>query len=252
MDSSCAAGYTSGSQIARRVTEEWGASNLYCASCESDSLSRAPCNTKAVDFVCPNCSASYQLKARRRWNPHRVADAAYSSMLDVVMSDRVPNLLVMQYSHAYSVQNLMLVPSFFFAPTAVEKRRPLAATARRAGWVGCNILLDAIATQGKVRLVVEGSSECPAEIRRKYAALRPLAALDVRVRGWTLDVLRIVQNMPNDQFTLADAYKQESRLAALHPSNRNIRAKIRQQLQILRDLGFLAFEGHGNYKRMLR
>jgi len=36
-------------------------------------------------------------------------------------------------------------------------------------------------------------------------------------------------------------------LKALHPQNQNVRAKIRQQLQILRDLGLLDFISLGEY-----
>jgi type II restriction enzyme len=34
----------------------------------------------------------------------------------------------------------------------------------------------------------------------------------------------------------------------LHPQNRNIEAKIRQQLQMLRDHGLIEFLGNGRYR----
>ena len=37
-------------------------------------------------------------------------------------------------------------------------------------------------------------------------------------------------------------------MARLHPQNRFVRPKIRQQLQILRDLGLLEFLGRGRYR----
>jgi hypothetical protein len=40
------------------------------------------------------------------------------------------------------VENVILIPRFAFPLSAIEKRKPLAETARRAGWVGCNILLQ--------------------------------------------------------------------------------------------------------------
>ena len=49
---------------------------------------------------------------------------------------------------------------------------------------------------------------------------------------------------------LGDMYAFEQRLSALHPDNRNIRPKIRQQLQVLRDLQMLSFSGGGNYARV--
>ncbi len=32
-----------------------------------------------------------------------------------------------------------------------------------------------------------------------------------------------------------------------YPNNKNVRPKIRQQLQVLRDLGLIEFEGQGKY-----
>jgi len=53
-----------------------------------------------------------------------------------------------------------------------------------------------------------------------------------------------------ETFTLEDIYRHEKHLAKLHPDNRNIRAKIRQQLQVLRDEGFIEFIGRGVYRRI--
>lgn len=50
------------------------------------------------------------------------------------------------------------------------------------------------------------------------------------------------------RFTLADVYRYEDELARLHPRNRHVRDKIRQQLQVLRDLGIVEFLGGGRYR----
>jgi len=65
--------------------------------------------------------------------------------------------------------------------------------------------------------------------------------------GWTLDVLNLLRSLHKQTFTLADAYTLEPHLASLHPANRHVRPKIRQQLQILRDLGLLHFLSPGHY-----
>ena len=49
-------------------------------------------------------------------------------------------------------------------------------------------------------------------------------------------------------FTLDDVYAHEDELAALHPGNRHVRDKIRQQLQVLRDMGLLQFLSPGSYR----
>lgn len=145
--------------------------NLFCAACSNDSVSPAPVNTKAIDFCCPQCDACYQLKASRIWNERRIPDAGYSAMISAIRGDRVPNLVVMQYSDAWKVQNLLLVPSFLFNESAIEKRKPLAATARRAGWVGCNIRLSAMPEHGKIRIVDFGIIARCERVRQNISAL---------------------------------------------------------------------------------
>lgn len=51
------------------------------------------------------------------------------------------------------------------------------------------------------------------------------------------------------EFTLDDVYAHEAALAAIYPGNNNVRPKIRQQLQVLRDRGWLEFNGRGSYRR---
>jgi type II restriction enzyme len=57
--------------------------------------------------------------------------------------------------------------------------------------------------------------------------------------GWTLDVLRVVQLLGKMQFSNDDVYEFVPHLERLHPENRHVRDKVRQQLQVLRDRKFL-------------
>jgi len=240
-------GYKSPTQITRKITEAWGSENLYCVACESPSLNPAPVNTEAVDFNCAYCHANYQLKALKSWNERRVPDAGYDAMMRALQSDSIPNLLIMQYTPEWAVRNLILIPSFFFSPAAIQKRKPLSPNARRAGWVGCNILLSEIAIDGKIPIVSNSSSHSPDTVRMRYSLVRPLSRVVTDKRGWTLDVLRIVRKIEKARFSLADINDFESVLAEIYPENRNVRPKIRQQLQILRNFGYLRFEGRGQY-----
>jgi type II restriction enzyme len=72
--------------------------------------------------------------------------------------------------------------------------------------------------------------------------------LNVQKRGWTLDVLQIVKRLDKKEFTLREVYDQEEALAKLHPDNHNVQPKIRQQLQVLRDLDLLEFLTPGFYR----
>jgi hypothetical protein len=60
--------------------------------------------------------------------------------------------------------------------------------------------------------------------------------------------MKCVDLLGRDEFTLDDVYAFEDRLAAIYPGNNNIRPKIRQQLQVLRDQGYLIFLGRGRYQ----
>lgn len=242
-------GYKSLSQRARVATENWGAENLYCPSCKSDRLARTPPNAPSIDFVCPLCKSPFQLKSQGRPLSCRIADAAYGPMRRAIEANRTPNLFVLHYDRfLWEVCDLILIPHFAFSLSAVEQRKPLGAVARRAGWIGCNINLDKIPTDGKLPIVLDGRETSAAEVRRGFARLRPIQALDSEMRGWTLDVLNVVRSLGKTNFSLAEVYAYDEALAATHPTNRNVRAKIRQQLQVLRDLGLLRFLGHGAYR----
>jgi type II restriction enzyme len=170
-------------------------------------------------------------------------------MVRAIMEDRTPNLFALQYGISnWMVENVILIPRFAFPLSAIEKRKPLAPTARRAGWVGCNILLHAIPPDARIKIVSDGMPIAPVVVREQYFRIRPLAKLDAKQRGWTLDVLNVVRSLGKSEFNLSEVYESEEKLAKLHPANRHVRDKIRQQLQVLRGLGFLKFLGRGDYR----
>lgn len=241
--------YKSASQRARVGTESWGALNFFCPACKSPSLDIAPRNTAAIDYFCLICKSPFQLKSQSKPLGPKIVDAAYSEMKRAILEDRTPNLFVLHYDlDTWAVRTVLLVPHFAFALSAVERRKPLASTARRAGWVGCNILLEKIPVHARIPVVSEGSPNIPREVRNSYDRLRPLEKLKVEKRGWTLDVLQVVQSLGKLEFTLADVYAHTDALAKLHPDNHYIQPKIRQQLQVLRDVGLLEFLGDGSYR----
>jgi type II restriction enzyme len=243
------ANYKSPSQRARVATETWGLYNLFCPNCAENRLDCTPPNTPTVDYICRKCKSSFQLKSQGNPLSFRIVDAAYISMRDAIRTNRTPNLFVMHYDRKeWSVSNVILIPNFAFSMSAIEKRKALGPEARRAGWVGCNILLGRIPPDAKIPIVTQGRPISSSEVRKQYARLRPLEALTSENRGWTLDVLNVVRGFGMSDFALSDVYALESSLAQLHPQNRHIRDKIRQQLQVLRDLGLLLFLGRGNYR----
>ncbi len=170
-------------------------------------------------------------------------------MMASLSSESAPNLLLLHYSAAtWTVENLMLVPSFAFSPSAIECRKPLAATAQRAGWIGCFIVLSRIPTEARINLVLGGNATSPQAVRAQYQKLLPLKGIAVSQRGWTLDVLNVARRLNQSEFKNEDMYRGAEELQRLHPENRDIKDKIRQQLQILRDMGFLHHLGKGRWQ----
>jgi type II restriction enzyme len=176
-------------------------------------------------------------------------DAGYDAMTKAIERGSTPNLLVLHYDRVrWEARNLILIPRFALSLSCIEKRRPLGPNARCSGWVGCNILLANIPLDARIPLIAAGAPQEPSRVRELYRRLRPLETQGHEARGWTLDVLRLVRGLGADRFSLADIYKQEGDLQRLHPHNRNVRPKIRQQLQRLRDFGLLEFLGDGTYR----
>lgn len=66
--------------------------------------------------------------------------------------------------------------------------------------------------------------------------------------NWKADLRPMLAKLP-DTFTTANAYQFEARLAKLHPENQNVRPKIRQLLQQLRDDGDLTQAKPGEWTK---
>ena len=77
------------------------------------------------------------------------------------------------------------------------------------------------------------------EVRERFKRVKPLKEISVEQRGWTLDILNAIRRLGKTEFSTADAYTFTRELEKLHPDNRHVKDKIRQQLQVLRDAGLL-------------
>lgn len=171
-------------------------------------------------------------------------------MIDRLRSSTNPNLLLLHYDASeLAVMNLLIVPKHFFVPAVIQERLPLAATARRAGWIGCNILLQGIPSSGRIFMVKEGVTAPKPDVLERWHKTAFLSELrDVRARGWLLSVMSCVERLNRSMFTLDEVYRYETELAGIFPDNQHVRAKIRQQLQVLRDREYLEFLGQGHYR----
>lgn len=242
--------YKSPSQRVRVLTEHWVDSSVFCPNCGYLDIDKYPNNQPVADFYCSNCKEDYELKSKQDSIGSKIVDGAYRTMLERLTSSNNPNFFLLNYDlSTFSVTNFFVIPKHFFVPEMIEKRKPLTLTARRAGWVGCNILLNSIPQTGKIFFVrnkqVEPKEKVLAEWK-KTLFLRD--EKEVSAKGWLLDIMRSIEKLGKPEFTLDDIYVFENELSKLHQENKHIRDKIRQQLQILRDKGYLKFIGRGNYQ----
>ncbi len=245
-----AASYKSNAQIIRVLSELWLADNMFCPICGRRYLQRFENNRPVADFYCADCEGQFELKSKKRNLGLKINDGAYSTMIERITSKTNPNFFFMTYED-YSVTNLMLVPNYFFTPAIIEKRAPLAPTARRAGWVGCNINIETIPESGKIFIVKQGLEVDPEKVCQLYSKTLPLSKLNLESRGWRLDVMSCIDRISSDRFSLNDIYRFEEELKKKYPNNNHIKDKIRQQLQYLRDDGFVDFTSRGSYAKIL-
>ena len=244
-----AQGYKSKSQIARVLTEDWVLSNSYCPNCGNSKLQSYEANNPAADFICWNCKSDYELKSSKSSLANKVVDGAYEIMINKINDYINPHFFFLNYDSNYTVNNFFCIPKHFFVPNIIEKRKPLNESARRAGWIGCNILIKALPQSGKVFLVKDRIAIDPKFVVRQWRKTSFLEKEELKSRGWLLELISIIDNIPKNTFSLAEIYSYESVLKTRYPNNRFIKEKIRQQLQVLRDKNYIQFMGNGFYKK---
>lgn len=254
MNPSLAEGYSSRSQAARRITEDWASRNLFCLACASDRVTPERPNAPVTDYRCPECGAAYQLKSVKGSFGSTVSNSAYAPKLAAILNDRAPHYAFLQYSEpAWLVTDLFVLPGYLLSPAVIQERRPLRETARRSGWIGSNILLSRLPVDARVQVVSAGVARDPLEARRDWRRYSFLQT-DRRSRGgWGATMLLCVralqQETKSDEFTLQNFYKRfGTELASRYQNNKHVEAKIRQQLQVLRDGGVLEFLGRGRFR----
>ena len=249
-DEKIATDYKSASQKVRVLTEQWVDNSIFCPNCGRLNINRYPNNQPVADFYCSNCREEYELKSKQSTIGTKIVDGAYRTMLERLTSSNNPNLFLLNYNlKNLEVANFFVIPKHFFVPEIIEKRKPLATTARRAGWVGCNILLQSIPQTGKIFFVKNGQVESKEKVLAEWQKTLFLREeKEVSAKGWLLDTMRSIEKLGKREFALDDIYTFENELSKLHPENKHIKDKIRQQLQVLRDKSYLEFTSRGNYR----
>lgn len=247
-DLSLSSAYGNNSQIARVLTESWVEKYVFCPNC-GNSLSSYENNKPVADFFCSFCREDFELKSKKNSMGKKIVDGAYSTMIDRLQSSQNPNFFFLNYdAKKFQVNNLLVIPKHFFISDIIEKRKPLSANAKRAGWVGCNILMQSIPDSGKIYFVKNSRYEDKNLILGNWSKTLFLRDSKIEQKGWLIDIMMCIDKLGKKDFTLREMYTFAPYLKARYPNNNFIEDKIRQQLQVLRDKNYLKFIGRGNYE----
>lgn len=240
--------YSSKAQKIRVISENWVLNQMYCPSC-GGVINEHVNNKPVADFYCKKCIEDFELKSKQGKIGKNIPAGAYSKMIERINSPTKPNFFFMGYLETFNVNDFFVIPKHFFISEIIEKRKPLSDTARRAGWVGSNILFSKIPKAGQIFYVENGKEISKKDVLEKWQKtvfLKQVKKSDAK--GWILDIMNCIDALNKKEFSLQDMYGFESDLKVIHPENKHIKDKIRQQLQFLRDKNYLDFKGQGIYK----
>jgi type II restriction enzyme len=240
--------YSSNSQKIRVISEYWVKHSIFCPNC-GNSLTSFENNKPVADFYCKNCSEEYELKSKNGILGKKIVDGAYNTMIERLNSNNNPNFFFLTYNkETLKIHNFITVPKYFFTEEIIEKRKPLSETAKRAGWIGCNIIINNIPDFGKIFYIKNGelqNKDIILEHWHKTSFIKNTT--NIETKGWLFDTLKCIEKINKNEFYLNELYAYEYFLKKRHPLNNNIQAKLRQQLQILRDKDIIEFIGKGKY-----
>lgn len=239
--------YKSNSQKIRVMSETWVLKNCYCVKC-GKRLSHHKNNKPIADFFCSNCGEDYELKSKNG-NSNIICGGEYNTIIKKLEDNSLPNLLYLNYGPNYEVKNLIVIPKYYFSKSSIIARKPLASTARRSGWVGSYINIKHLPSSGKILIIRNSKFIDKKLVLYKYNKTLFLSGMQEKSKGWILEIMKCIDKLDLNEFTLNCLYDYEDELKNIYPNNNNIDAKIRQELQILRDMNYVESLGNGIYRR---
>ena len=203
---------------------------MVCPECAKP-ISKAQNNISGLDFTCSVCELPIELKSKHGSFGGKLVDGAYESMINKIANGTHSNFFLLSYGDDYAVTDLVLVPKRFIVPAIVERRKPLSRTARRAGWIGCNLKVSLIPSAGKIPYVRTKLITPLKHIMKQWQETCFLEKVALPSRGWLIAVMNCVERINKHEFTINEVYEFVPYLESLFPQNRYVREKVRQQLQ---------------------
>jgi len=240
MNTNISGNYKNKSQKARVITETWLLDNFKCPFCNSK-LTQYITNNKCADYYCKKCKEDFELKTiNGKFPKDKMNGAGYKATLDKINSDKSSHWILLEHNN-FTINGLIFIPKYFFYDEMIEPRKELSETAKRHGWQGCRIALNMIPSFGKISYIKNNKEVDKKIIAYKLGKALALKKADLKNKNWKLEVLSIVDSIPETIFSANDLYEFIPMLEKKHPDNHHIDARIRETLQQLRDEGYIKF-----------
>jgi Dam-replacing family len=131
---------------------------LSCPKCKHErTLRRLPVNFRCADVICDFCGYLAQVKATERADvdtpPRSLMGSAWAPQKERMNAGIYFPLFIVVANHDRSAHAVYYLPADLQHPQMFQERKPLRATARRAGWVGYTLRLDLPGGQRPIRLI---------------------------------------------------------------------------------------------------
>lgn len=240
--------YKSNPQKTRVFTEPFVEENFYCPYCGADLIGRVN-NDKVRDFDCSQCNENYELKSKQGKSLGKtVADGKYQTMIERISNNSNPNFYFLNYDKKnFDVINFCAVPNYFFTPEIIIPRKK--GIPNRPDYIMCNIDISGIPNTGKIFYIKDREIISKSKVLDDWnKTLFLKESNSIQAKGWLLDTMMCIEQLNKKSFSRQELLNFIPYLQAKYPNNLNIGQKISQQLQILRDKGFLKFTNRGNYE----
>lgn len=240
MNTELSGNYKNKSQKARVITETWVLNNFRCPFCDSK-LSQYTANNKCADYYCKKCNEDFELKTiNGKFPKGKMNGAGYQATLDKINSDKSSHWILLEHDN-FIISGLTFIPKYFFYDEMIEPRNKLTDTAKRAGWQGCRIALNMIPSFGRIAYIKNNKEVDKKIIEYKLEKTSAFKKSNLKNKNWKLEILSIVDSIPETIFSANDLYEFIPMLEQKHPNNHHIDARIRETLQHLRDEGYIKF-----------
>jgi type II restriction enzyme len=145
--------WKSESRIVGEASENYTKDNIKCLRCNENNFKKCKTNEQSKDLICISCNQKFQIKAKsvtqqqvnniKTKNKFTTLGGEYSTTLKNI-NEQIDYLIILYEKHTYKIISMLYIKYENINFKCIIPRKPLAITAKRAGWQGCTFIFDNI------------------------------------------------------------------------------------------------------------